>query len=441
MFTPTRYFVLSEMAYTTSAKAKSPVHQQKFKSIKHEQVLVDNAVEDFVDRAWFGRASSNVFPQRDEMRRKLLTGRSKTVAGRGGLEVSESDLVALWPLFLNVDTQAARPSLSLLDVELMIEQCETWKYNDTDPRILKDAEVAAIETWYESARARDPPARRLSENGRHAMKAKIGDVAPRFGRYSTKTGSIEARNTRRTDRRGRAACHAIHAGLGLQYPDPDEDLAAFTQASDSEEKGHVESPVKRRRCEPVGHAEVSRAASCGGGGELANARIPDGSSADGKQAPPSHSSCTTAEAPPAAAPAAADTAPSLSRCAAFSQKGSRCKLHAVPGSDRYHRHRRPETAPATGGEKLEYKSSNVDQGQLLGPKDLELAPDAVYHAARRFIVAALDAVYVDKRLGDKARTVGGERAKVRARESSQHWLLPYSEYTALYYAFSTVEQV
>ena len=301
MFTPTRYFVLSEMAYTTSAKAKSPVHQQKFKSIKHEQVLVDNAVEDFVDRAWFGRASSNVFPQRDEMRRKLLTGRSKTVAGRGGLEVSESDLVALWPLFLNVDTQAARPSLSLLDVELMIEQRETWKYNDTDPRILKDAEVAAIETWYESARARDPPARRLSENGRHAMKAKIGDVAPRFGRYSTKTGSIEARNTRRTDRRGRAACHAIHAGLGLQYPDPDEDLAAFTQASDSEEEGHVESPVKRRRCEPVGHAEVSRAASCGGGGELANARIPDGSSADGKQAPPSHSSCTTARArdPPA----------------------------------------------------------------------------------------------------------------------------------------------
>ena len=52
-FTPTRYFLLSEMAHITSAKAKSPVHQQKFKSIKHEQVLVDNAVEDVVNRAWF----------------------------------------------------------------------------------------------------------------------------------------------------------------------------------------------------------------------------------------------------------------------------------------------------------------------------------------------------------------------------------------------------
>ena len=46
-------------------------------------------------------------------------------------------------------------------------------------------------------------------------------------------------------------------------------------------------------------------------------------------------------------------------------------------------------------------------------KDFELAPDAVNYAARRFIVAALDAVYVDKKLGDKARTVGGERAKER----------------------------
>ena len=65
LFTPTRYFVLSEMAHTTSAKAKSPVHQQKFKSIKHEQVLVDNAVEDVVNRAWFESAISNVFPKQE----------------------------------------------------------------------------------------------------------------------------------------------------------------------------------------------------------------------------------------------------------------------------------------------------------------------------------------------------------------------------------------
>ena len=53
------------MAHTTSAKAKSPVHQQKFKSIKHEQVLVDNAVEDVVNRAWFESAMSNVFPKQE----------------------------------------------------------------------------------------------------------------------------------------------------------------------------------------------------------------------------------------------------------------------------------------------------------------------------------------------------------------------------------------
>ena len=53
------------MAHTTSAKAKSPVHQQKFKSIKHEQVLVDNAVEDVVNCAWFESAISNVFPKQE----------------------------------------------------------------------------------------------------------------------------------------------------------------------------------------------------------------------------------------------------------------------------------------------------------------------------------------------------------------------------------------
>ena len=53
------------MAHTTSAKAKSPVHQQKFKSIKHEQVPVDNAVEDVVNRAWIESAISNVFPKQE----------------------------------------------------------------------------------------------------------------------------------------------------------------------------------------------------------------------------------------------------------------------------------------------------------------------------------------------------------------------------------------
>ena len=75
------------------------------------------------------------------MRRKLLTGRSKTVGDRGGCEVSDNDLAALWPLFLNEDMEAARPSLSMPDVEFMIEQRETWRYHSMDPRPLKDAEM------------------------------------------------------------------------------------------------------------------------------------------------------------------------------------------------------------------------------------------------------------------------------------------------------------
>ena len=88
------------------------------------------------------------------MRRKLLTGRSKTVGDRGGCEVSDNDLAALWPLFLNEDMEAARPSLSMPDVEFMIEQRETWRYHGMDPRPLKDAEMTAIKVWYESARAK-----------------------------------------------------------------------------------------------------------------------------------------------------------------------------------------------------------------------------------------------------------------------------------------------
>ena len=53
------------MAHTTSAKAKSPLHQQKFKSIKHEQVPVDNAVEDVGNLAWFESTPSNVFPKQE----------------------------------------------------------------------------------------------------------------------------------------------------------------------------------------------------------------------------------------------------------------------------------------------------------------------------------------------------------------------------------------
>ena len=87
------------------------------------------------------------------------------------------------------------------------------------------------------------------------------------------------------------------------------------------------------------------------------------------------------------------------------------------------------------------------------PSATDVASDALDQAARRFIVAALDAVNVDKKVGDKARTLGGERAKVRALELSQPWLL-HDHVCGIcgrascdglacnpYFAFSTVEQV
>ena len=92
------------------------------------------------------------------MRRKLYTAKHRVVGGEGGRPVPESSsnngksgLVQLWPLFLDQEFQVARPSLSMPDVKHMIDCRETPRYHDMPPRQLSDAEVDAINTWYEAA--------------------------------------------------------------------------------------------------------------------------------------------------------------------------------------------------------------------------------------------------------------------------------------------------
>ena len=70
--------------------------------------------------------------ERTEMRRKLHTAQHRVVDGRGGGPVSESyskdgkpGLVQLWPQFLDADFAAAKPTLSIPDVEHMIKQRKT----------------------------------------------------------------------------------------------------------------------------------------------------------------------------------------------------------------------------------------------------------------------------------------------------------------------------
>ena len=69
------------------------------------------------------------------------------------------------------------------------------------------------------------------------IKAKINDAVQRTSSSGKKTGDAQ---------RGRAAWHAIHAGLGLQYADFDDNLAVSMQAGVSEEESHVASPASGR---------------------------------------------------------------------------------------------------------------------------------------------------------------------------------------------------
>ena len=96
---------------------------------------------------------------RNEFRIKLFTGCTKLLVGRGGAPIPEScaderkpGLVEMWPQYLTSERAASKPTLSLPDVAAMLEHRETPKYNTMVPRLLTDAEVTAIQAWYDAAK-------------------------------------------------------------------------------------------------------------------------------------------------------------------------------------------------------------------------------------------------------------------------------------------------
>ena len=70
------------------------------------------------------------------MRTKLYTGHMIPMGGRGGAPIPESSadasrpgLIQMWPIYLDMELAAAKPTLSLPDVAAMLEQQQMPAFN------------------------------------------------------------------------------------------------------------------------------------------------------------------------------------------------------------------------------------------------------------------------------------------------------------------------
>ena len=63
--------------------------------------------------------------ERTQLRTKLYTGRQIPNKGRGGGDIDESDLLQMWPKFLDMERSAAKPSLTLPGIAAMLEARQT----------------------------------------------------------------------------------------------------------------------------------------------------------------------------------------------------------------------------------------------------------------------------------------------------------------------------
>jgi len=95
-------------------------------------------------------------------RQKLYAARTPLYGGRGGVAIPESSadarrpgLVQMWPLYLDAELAAAKPTLSLPDVAAMLEQRATPQFHGFAPRPLSENEVRVIRAWYDAAKARE----------------------------------------------------------------------------------------------------------------------------------------------------------------------------------------------------------------------------------------------------------------------------------------------
>ena len=97
--------------------------------------------------------------ERTQMRTKLYTGHMIPMGGRGGAPIPESNadasrpgLIQMWPIYLDMELAAAKPTLSLPDVAAMLEQQQAPAFHALAARQLSENELATIRAWYGRAR-------------------------------------------------------------------------------------------------------------------------------------------------------------------------------------------------------------------------------------------------------------------------------------------------
>ena len=93
--------------------------------------------------------------ERTQMRTKLYSGHMIPMGGRGGAPIPESNadasrpgLIQMWPIYLDMELAAAKPTLSLPDVAAMLEQQQAPAFHALAARQLSENELATIRAWY-----------------------------------------------------------------------------------------------------------------------------------------------------------------------------------------------------------------------------------------------------------------------------------------------------
>lgn len=94
--------------------------------------------------------------QRERSELRSLLYRKKVPSHKGGVEkdATEQQLVCGWPKYLDHEMGAARPTLYLKDVEVMLEEQQTPRFGNMPPRDLDAAERDAIRAWHSAFEAR-----------------------------------------------------------------------------------------------------------------------------------------------------------------------------------------------------------------------------------------------------------------------------------------------
>ena len=86
--------------------------------------------------------------ERTEMREKLYACKT-----RGGGDVCELARVQLWPLYLEIELRAAKPTLTLAGMAVMIEEEQTPAFGKFPQRPLTQPELVTIRAFYDNAAA------------------------------------------------------------------------------------------------------------------------------------------------------------------------------------------------------------------------------------------------------------------------------------------------